>query len=673
MNRSPFSSNWFRSKWFQPGLVAALIIASFIFAKIGSPWDARLAPALWIDAGAHSTQHGDSFLLSDALMVAAAFIAGWGILRRAISSLRMGQVSIDLLVSIAAIGAIALGNYWEAAAVTFLFNVGNTLEAATLDKTRSALAELVALAPTSATVVDGDSLIEVPIHQVTVGQTVLVRSGAQVPVDGTVTSGKGHVNEASITGESMPASKGPGDQVYAGTVSTSGVIQVVADGVGRDTALARIVARVEEAQDAKAKTQSFIDRFSRWYTPGIIVLAAVVGLITQDPVLALTLLVIGCPGALVISIPVAIVAGVGRGARSGILVKGGEYLETSARINAVAFDKTGTLTIGRPRVTDIIPTSDLSPTKVLELAGIAEVASEHPLAEPVLEAAKTAGVAPLFVPSDVTVIAGAGIVVEADSLGRIGVGNHLLVAEMDANADERAAQVATQLAEDGKTPVLVIHDSTVVGVLGLADQVREEAKKVVAELRRQGVNRLVMLTGDLQPVAEAVARQVGIEDVRAGLLPEEKLHAIQQLQDEGFVVAMVGDGVNDAPALATANVGVAMGAAGSAAALETADIALMGDHLARLPTAIGLARRTVSVMKQNVTIALATVALLLAGVFAGGVTMSLGMLIHEGSVLVVVLNAMRLLRQPRVRRNDSQPDATKQIASDNPVREVVAG
>jgi len=626
-----------------------LIIISFAIQWLaGGAANLTVSPQWWLDAGAHATHASAAFTLGDVFMIAAAVVAGYGIVVKAVRALIAKIIGIDLLVSVAAIGAVIIGNFWEAAAVTFLFAIGHALEAATLNKTRSALAELVAVAPDSAIVVRDGEQQEVPAGQVRMGEIVLVKNGAKVPVDGQVVSGTGAIDEASITGESIPVEKTKGGQVFAGTVSRGGFLQVLATGIGADTTLARIIHRVEEAQDAKAKTQAFIDRFSTWYTPAVMVLALVAGLISGDVVLALTLLVIGCPGALVISIPVAIVAGIGRAARNGILIKGGEFLETSAKISAVAVDKTGTLTEGRPQLTDvIILDSTLDRPEVLRWAAAAEAGSEHPLARPILETAREEGVAPQGIPGTVTPVPGKGIVANVNGR-QVLIGNPPLLEQYGiASGIAEAAQAAQDLAAAGKTPMIVAVDETVIGVVAVADQVRQDAPEMVARLHRAGVEKVVMLTGDTQLVAEAVGNATGIDEIHASLLPEDKLDAVTELQRQGHTIAMVGDGVNDAPALATANIGVAMGAAGSAVAVETADIALMGDNLLKLPEAIGLAKRTVNVMKQNIAIALVTVVLLLAGVFAGGVTMSIGMLVHEASVLVVIANAMRLLRNTR--------------------------
>ncbi|MFD1505457.1 cation-translocating P-type ATPase [Georgenia yuyongxinii] len=616
---------WWRGQWAVPVASGALILASLVAARLFG-----------------------SDPVSDLLMVAAAVVAGAGIVVKAVRALTARVIGIDLLVSVAAIGAVIIGEYWEAAAVTFLFAIGHALEQATLTKTRSALAELVAVAPDVAVVLRDGEQVEVHAAAVAPGETVLVKNGAKVPVDGEVIGGTGALDEASITGESMPVEKSDGDQVFAGTVSRGGLLQVRATGIGADTTLARIIHRVEEAQDAKAKTQAFMDRFSAWYTPGIIVLAVVVGQLTGDVVLALTLLVIGCPGALVISIPVSIVAGIGRGARDGILIKGGEYLETSAKISAVALDKTGTLTEGRPHLTDVVvldPAADRA--TVLGWAARAEAGSEHPLARPIIDAARAEGLDVTGLPAHTDPVPGKGILATLNGR-RVAVGNlPLLVAE--GIDDGGAAATVERLAGAGRTPMVVAVDGRVLGVVAVADRVRTDAAQMVANLHAAGVKKVVMLTGDQPLVARAVAAQVGVDEVRAGLLPEDKLDAVRELQAEGHVVAMVGDGVNDAPALATADIGVAMGAAGTGVAIETADIALMGDQLLKLPEAVGLARRTVHNMRQNIAVALVTVVLLLAGVLLGGVTMAVGMLVHEASVLIVIVNAMRLLRRKAAR------------------------
>ena len=628
------------------------------------------------DIGFNFDQPG-ALIVADALMIAAAIVAGTPIAIKAARALFARIVSIDLLVSIAAIGALIIGEYWESAAVTFLFAIGHALEARTMNKTRSALAQLVAVAPDTATVMRDGEQVEVFASSVQPGEIVLVKNGAKVPVDGVVVDGAGSLDEAPITGESLPVEKTVGDKVFAGTVSRGGFLQVETTGAGADTTLARIIHRVEEAQDAKARTQTFMERFSAWYTPGIIVLALAAGLISQSVVLGLTLLVIGCPGALVISIPVAVVAGIGRGARDGILIKGGEYLETSAKINAVALDKTGTLTEGKPQLTDVVVLDpEFTEDQVLGWAARAETGSEHPLSKPIIEAARVRGLSVSGLPEFTEVIPGKGIVAEFDGQS-VAVGNRALIEDI---AIEGAAEglvtlnrVMDDLSNQGKTPMAIALDGRVIAVLAVADKLRVDAPEMISLLHSVGVKEVVMLTGDNERVARSVAAQVGVDQVRAGLLPEDKLEAIKALQAQGYTVAMVGDGINDAPALAVADVGIAMGAAGTGVAIETADIALMNDDLLKLPEAISLARRTVAVMRQNIAIALVTVVALLAGVFMGHVSMALGMLVHEGSVLLVIFNAMRLMRRPRFqRRLTSTPRGPAAGSTTGPTTSAVA-
>ena len=600
--------------------------------------------------------------LHNILMSIAAIVAGLGIASRAWNSLRNRHISIELLVTIATIGALAIGEVWEAAAVTFLFVFGAYLEARTLSKTRQVLGELIDLAPVTAIVVRGGVQIEVAPNEVQVGETVLIKPGARVPVDGEVLTGASAVDESSITGEPMPEEKTLGDRVFAGTVNLDGMLQLRATGVGADTMLARIIARVEEAQEQKAPTQRFIEKFSQWYTPAIIILSAAAFIISRDIELALTLLVIGCPGALVISTPVSIIAGIGSAARRGILIKGGEYLENAGKISAVALDKTGTLTLGKPHLTDIVvlqpaleiagmalpglsSTSthwDAGQADLLWWAGMAESGSEHPLARAIYQEALKLGHLPM--PDEFEMLPGKGV--RATYEGReILVGAPKWLAERSIPLPEDLTHQMDLLRSEGKTAVLAARDGRLWGILAISDPMREDAAEMVRRLRADGIKQVIMLTGDDLATAQAIARRAGISDVRAGLLPEDKLAAIRQLQVEGHIVAMIGDGINDTPALAAADIGIAMGAAGAGLAIETADIALMADDLLKVPEAIRLSRATLQNIRQNVVVALLTVSGLLAGVLLGSVHMAGGMLIHQLSVLVVIANGMRLLRK----------------------------
>jgi Cd2+/Zn2+-exporting ATPase len=581
--------------------------------------------------------------VADGLMIIAALVAGYRIAVSAVQALRIRMISIDLLVVVAAVGAMFIDNYWESAAVTFLFALGKALEKATLNRTRRALSDLVDSAPETATILRDGEPETVEVWELEPGDLVLVRNGEQVPVDGRVLSGNGGVDEATITGESVPAEKSEGSEVFAGTWLRSGVLRIEAVGIGADTTLARIVHRVEDAQDDKARTQTFMERFSTWYTPAVMISALVVALIPWSLVatmgnieLALTLLVIGCPGALVISIPVSIVAGIGRSAKDGVLIKGGEYLESAARVDAVVVDKTGTLTNGRPVLTDVdVLDDDYSREDVLRLAALAETASEHPLAEAIISGAREAGLEIDLVEA-AEPVAGKGIRAEVD--GRVvAVGSADLLDHRPDNAR------ILELNDQGRTAMFVGVDGRAVGIVTVADTIRDDAPAAVRALHDAGI-RVVMATGDAQRVARNVGAELGVDEIRAELMPEDKVEIVRELQSRGHTVAMVGDGVNDTPALALADIGVAMGAAGSPAAIETADIALMADRLPRLPYALSLAKRTVRTMRLNIAIALVTVAALLAGLFLGGVTMSIGMLVHEVSVLAVIAIAMLLLR-----------------------------
>ena len=577
-----------------------------------------------------------------ASMLAAAFVAGSDIAWRAVQALRIRHFSIELLVTVAAIGALFIGEYWESAAVTFLFSVGAWLEARTLRQTRGALADLLKVAPELATVIRDGQPVEVAAGTVRPGETVLVRAGNRIPVDGEVTFGNAAVSEAAITGEPIPAEKAPGSHVHAGTIAENGVLRIRATGIGADTTLARIIRRVEEAQEERAPSQRMIERFAQWYTPGIMVLALGAWAATQDIRLALTLLVVACPGALVISTPVSIVAGIGRAARSGILIKGGQHLESAGRIDMLALDKTGTLTEGRPSLVEVLPLRGVDRADLLRWAAIAESGSDHPLGRPIVVAGRAEGKIPA--PEAVEEVAGMGLVV--NYAGRqVAAGNRRLFDKLGIAFDTEAEHALAGVLARGRTPIIVALDGRIAGIFGLSDHPRPSAKGAIARLRDIGVSRIAMLTGDQPQVARAIAAEIGIEEIHAGLMPEDKLDLIRRFQAEGRHVAMIGDGINDAPALAAADTSIAMGAAGSDVAIETADIALMTDDLGKLPQAMAISRATLTNMRQNLTIALLTVSGLLAGVFSGDVHMAEGMLIHQLSVLLVILNGMRLLRR----------------------------
>ncbi|WP_353634199.1 cation-translocating P-type ATPase [Halobacterium sp. NMX12-1] len=599
---------------------------------------------------------------SAAALVLAAVVGGYDIAKTAYHEVESRTLGIKTLVTLAAVGAIVIGSYWEAAAVVFLFALGSYLEGRTMRKTRNALEELLEMTPDTATVRRDGEQREVPAREVEAGEVVVVKPGEKIPVDGAVVEGESAVNQAPVTGESAPVHKADGDEVYAGTINQEGSLEVETTGSGTDTTLQRIIRRVEEAQEAQSPTENLIDRFAKYYTPGVLALAVGAYAVTQNAILSLTLLVIGCPGALVIGPPVSVVSAIGNAARSGVLMKGGEHLEQAGKIDLVAFDKTGTLTKGETAVADVAG-FDAGAGEVLELAAIAEKKSEHHLGDAILEAAQ---VRPAAVtdggteavqadtesapadarsvpdPESFDVAAGKGVVARHD--GReIVVGNRSLLDERDVEVPGEVGDYVREREERGETVVHVVRDGVVVGAIAMRDELREAAPGVVQELQDAGIET-VMLTGDNERVAAAVAEAVGIDDYRAELLPEDKQAVIEESREDGRVVAMVGDGINDAPSLATADVGIAMGAAGTDTAIETADMALMADDLDRIPYAVELSKATRWNIFENVGLAVLTVTLLLAGVLTSYVTLALGMLVHEASVLAVIGNGMRLLR-----------------------------
>lgn len=576
---------------------------------------------------------------TDVLMIIAAVIAGWRIAKSAWQALRFRVLGIPALVTLAAIGAIAIGEYWEAAVVTFLFALGSYLEARTLDKTRGALRELLEMAPQVARVKRGTDEEEIPAAEVKVKDVVVVRPGEKIPVDGQVVTGEATVNQAAITGESVPVEKAVGDKVFGGTINEAGYLEIETEKAGEDTTFARIIALVEAAQQEKPRTQELLERFAHYYTPGIMIISLLTFLITGNPVIALTLLVIACPGALVIATPVSIVAGIGNAARHGVLIKGGEHLEKIGRIQTIVLDKTGTLTVGRPELVGLWARSG-DEDKMLRLAGAVEKLSEHPLAKPVVAAAEKRG--PLPEATSFRVLTGRGVVAEVEGR-QVAVGTPRLMAELDIIVDKEATERLQKEEARGRTAVLVAAGQEIIGAVFLADRPRPEAHRLVAQLKKSGIRKVVMLTGDNARTAQAIATELNLDEFYAEMLPEDKVNVIKKLRQGGQVVAMVGDGINDAPALATADVGIAMGAAGTDVALETADLVLMGDRLDKLPYAISISRATLGNIKQNVVFAVIVVLALLAGVLGQTIVLASGMLVHEASVLLVIINAMRLL------------------------------
>ena len=559
---------------------------------------------------------------------------------QAFQALKVKVISIDLLVTIAVAGAFAINNLEESAIVTFLFLFGAFLEQRTLNKTRSAIRELTEMAPESALKLMGNGAFEeVDVDEVGVGDILLVKTGAKVPVDGSVKSGEGYINEASITGESMPASKEPGSVVYAGTILENGTLQIVADRVGEDTMFGKIIELVEKAQDSKSAAERFIDRFSKYYTPAVLLLALVVWIFTRDLELAIIILVLGCPGALVIGVPVSNVAGIGNGARHGILFKGSEVIHDFNKIDTVVFDKTGTLTVGNPRVADVRFYGDNKDDIIKFLVSV-EKESDHPLARAVVN---HFGDEKTYQVDKTDVVKGGGIIALIDG-HRVAVGNRNLMLQDNVKISPSAQADIDFFEQSGNSLVMASVDGELTVLVGIRDQIRPGVQDVLQRLKKLRVKNLIVLSGDNQGTVDRVAREIGLTEARGHMLPEDKAAFIARLQAQGQIVAFVGDGVNDSPSLALAQIGIAMGS-GTDVAIETSDVVLMNSDISRLPHALGLAKNTARNMRQNIVIAVGVVIFLLASVFLSEwMNMSIGMFVHEASILVVILNGMRLLR-----------------------------
>jgi Cd2+/Zn2+-exporting ATPase len=585
-----------------------------------------------------------------AAFLIAAVAGGVFPARRAAAAIRLRELDINTLMIVAVIGALFLGEWAEAGTVVLLFAIAQWLESRSMERAREAIRALMDLTPAEARIRHGDHEELVPVEGVALGTIMIVRPGEKIPLDGEVRDGRSDVNQAPITGESLPADKAPGDAVFAGTINGHGALEIAVTRLRRDTTLARIIHLVETAQSRRAPTQQFIDRFARWYTPAVLALAAVVAVV--PPLMggvfevwfyrALVLLVVSCPCALVISTPVSIVSALAGGARRGVLLKGGVHLERLAAVKAIAFDKTGTLTRAALHVTSVHPADGMSEDHVLATAASIETRSEHPIAAAIVAAARARGLK-VVAASDVRAVPGLGAEGRLD--GRLIVcGNaRMLSARGVLTSDGEALAAAASGA--GASPVLVARDGAIIGVIGVADQPREVAADTIELLHRQGLRPIVMVTGDHQAAAEAVALSLGVDAVHAGLLPHEKVAVIEALQREHGSVAMVGDGVNDAPALATADVGIAMGAIGSDTALETADVALMTDELPKIAYAIRLSRATVRNIRVNIAVSIVLKTAFLVLAIAGLATLWMAVIADTGASLIVVANAMRLLRQ----------------------------
>ena len=597
--------------------------------------------------------------VKDVFLIMATVLASVPISIKAYQAVKMRVFSIELLVMLAVIGALFIGEYVESAVVTFLFLFGDFLEGRTLEKTRSSLRELTDMAPEEAVVLRDGKQITIEVEEVEIGDHIFIHAGGKVPVDGKVIEGKASIIEAAVTGESVPVRKQVEDDVFSGTIIDNGYIEIIAEKVGDDTTFAKIIELVEEAQESKSKTEKFLNKFANIYTPAIVVLSVLVYVLTRDLHIAITFLVIACPGALVIGAPVSSVAGIGNGAKNGVLIKGGEVMSTLANVDTIVFDKTGTLTKGQPEVTDVHLFTDEEEADLFALIATAETRSEHHLGKTIVKEAEKRGLDVQRNISKSEVIKGNGIRAEVESKN-VAIGNRNLMKQENISIPQNVEAYAIERETLGNTAIFASMDGEIAAVISIADDIREDAKEALAELRKHGIKQMMMLTGDNAHTAKLVAEQLGLDTYYAALLPEDKVEHIRALKAQGHVVAMAGDGINDAPAIATADIGLAMGEGGTDVSMETADVVLMADKLTQFSHAYALAKATVRNMKQNTFFAVGTVFLLLIGVLQGTVHLASGMFVHEASVLLVILNGMRLLTFNR-KKNVEEKNILKEI------------
>jgi Cd2+/Zn2+-exporting ATPase len=631
---------WLTQAWLEPRLVVVTALAIGL-----SLLSERLELPAWV------------VLFFNLLSYAAGGTFG---AKKALTSLLQRRIDVDMLMILAALGAAVVDQWHEGAILLFLFSLSNVLQDYAIGRSRQAIRSLFKLYPSESKIRENGNVKVVKASDIRVGQIVLIEPGERIPVDGVVVNGRSSVDQSPITGESMPVEKANGDKVFAGTLNMQGVLDVKATQAATDTTLARIIKMVEEAQDSKAPTERFLDTFEQYYAALIILGVAL--FIVIPPALrlvdfqsnfyrAMVLMTVASPCALVISTPAAFISAIAAAARGGVLFKGGAYLETLAGIKAVAFDKTGTLTQGKPAVTDIIPCDHVTETELLSVAAAVESRSEHPLARAVVNAAQTRDVSYSEV-SDFEAIPGRGVqAVLEGAVVQLGSPSYLL---QNGHFPQRLQQERQRLEHEGKSVMLVKRNGDWVGLLAMADQLRPEAPKVVRKLHDSGLT-VAMLTGDNPLVAENIAKAAGVDKVYAGLMPEDKVTVLKEIQAQVGPVAMVGDGVNDAPALATASVGIAMGAAGTDVALETADLVLMGDKLELIDYAIDLSKKARRVVWQNIIFSLGVIVALIISTFAVGLALPLGVLGHEGSTVIVVLNGLiSLLLWPEIQRRQKR-------------------
>ncbi|GAA4910299.1 heavy metal translocating P-type ATPase [Mucilaginibacter defluvii] len=599
------------------------------------------------------------------LYIIACFFGGYFTTKEAVEKIAKGGFEIDFLMLVAAIGAGILGKWLEGALLLFLFSLGHALENYAMAKARKSIEALTSLAPPTALVIRDGQQVEVRIEELQLGEVIVIKPNSKIPADGVVVKGEGSVNQAPITGESVPVDKRPvpdpdkdysedskikaEHRVFAGTINGGSAMEVKVIREAKDSTISRLVKMVNEAEKQKSPTQMFTDRFQRYFVPAVLILVVLLCfafLVIDEPFSksfyrAMSVLVAASPCALAIGTPSAVLSGVARAAKGGVLIKGGRPLEDLGELNAIAFDKTGTLTEGKPKLTKVVPLNNTTEEDLLEVVIAVEKLSDHPLAEAIVKGGMEKLKKGHQIPEakNVKGIVGRGVQAEIGSK-KVQIGNKALFGD---SLPEQFEKQVSELEETGNTSMIVKHGDDYIGIIALMDTPRKEAKKVIQELSALGIRKMVMLTGDNQQVAEAVAKEVGVTEAWGNLMPEDKVAAVQKLDRSEKKVAMVGDGVNDAPAMAKSTVGIAMGAAGSDVALETADIALMGDKLETLPFAIGLSRMSRGIIKQNLWISLGIVGMLIPLTILGIASIGPAVIVHEGSTLLVVFNALRLL------------------------------
>jgi len=633
-----------------PCFVGILILASWALAH----WE--IGP-YWVNAG---------------LALAATLFGGYLRFIAGFKDIVHRKITVNVFVEVALVATIAVGEFRPAAVIVFIMAVAGALETYTLDKTRRSIRNLLDLTPKMATIRRDEAEVTIPVNEVQVGDSVVVRPGGRIPVDGIVVAGQSCVNQAPITGESMPVEKFKGSEVFGGTLNETGRLEIRTAKVGQDTTLARIVHLVEQAQGTKAPIQNLADRFTTWFLPTVLILAAIAFFASGDVKVAVSVLLVACPCAFAIATPTAVTAGISNMARRAVLIKGGIFLELAKKMDVLLVDKTGTFTFGKPKVVDVAAFDGLPEEEVLRLAAIAEKYSEHPLAKSVIACAKERGIE-VPDPTEFNVEVGMGVTARLDGK-KILVGKNRFLQDKGVRVAEYIEYAISEQTEQGRTAILVANDMKPVGLIAIADEIRPETRRAIASLKAMGIKNIIMLTGDNHKVAKAVAEEIGVDGFKAELLPEQKLQFVENLQKQGNVVGMIGDGINDAPALALADVGIAMGAAGTDVAVETADVTLMNDDLSRVVNFMDMSRKVMLRIKLNILFSIMynIIGFILAGF--GMLTPVLAVIFQEAGCITVVFSSTLLLWAKTgslLKNNDSDSLSAVPMAVESSIRDRV--